>query len=333
MAGKTIAVLGAGGHTGRFVVAELERRGAAVRPFTRTGRFTPNGAGETASPRLDLSQTDDLARDLAGADAVINCAGPFLDTAGPAVEAAIRAGIPYLDLAAEQVTAQRLFERHDEPARAAGTTIVPAMAFFGGLADLLASSLVRPAETVERIDIAVGLDSWHPTSGTRLTGRKNTYQRLIVRDHQLVAVPTPPPATDWDFPAPLGAQPVTCVPLSEIILIARHLKPAAMTSYMNLKPLADLKAEDSPAPEAVDSRGRSAQSFMMDVRATISGETRRATASGQDIYAVSAPLIVAACLRLLEANQPPTGVRAPGELFDARSFLTALSPDIGVRYW
>lgn len=331
MAGKTIAVLGAGGHTGRFVTAELERRGVTVRPFTRSGRLTPIGGGPSACRMLDFSQPHDLARALAGADAVINCAGPFLDTAEPAVEAAIRAGIPYLDLAAEQVTAQRLFERYDAPARAAGTTIVPAMAFFGGLADLLASSLVRPAETVERIDIAVGLDSWHPTSGTRLTGRKNTYERLIVRDHQLVAVPTPPPATDWDFPAPLGAQPVTCVPLSEIILIARHLKPAAMTSYMNLKPLADLKAEDSPALKSVDAHGRSAQFFVMDVRATVSGETRRATASGHDIYAVSAPLIVTACLRLLEANQPPTGVRAPGELFDTRSFLAALAPDIEVR--
>jgi len=332
MTGKTIAVLGAGGHTGRFVVAELERRGAAVRPFTRSGQYTPIDGAPSACAVLDFSRPDDLARALAGADAVINCAGPFLDTADPAVEAAIRAGIPYLDLAAEQVTAQRLFERYDERARAAGTIILPAMAFFGGLADLLASSLVRPAETVERIDIAVGLDSWHPTSGTRLTGRKNTYQRLIVRDHQLVAVPTPPPATDWDFPAPLGAQPVTCVPLSEIILIARHLKPAAMTSYMNLKPLADLKDVDSPAPKAVDSHGRSAQSFVMDVRVTAARQTRRATAAGQDIYAVSAPLIVTACLRLLEAAQPLTGVRAPGEMFDARPFLAALAPDIEVRY-
>ncbi|MCH2395195.1 saccharopine dehydrogenase NADP-binding domain-containing protein [Oceanibaculum sp.] len=127
MDGKTIAVLGAGGHTGRFVVAELERRGVTVRPFTRSSHFTPIGREETPCAVLDFSQPDDLARALAGADAVINCAGPFLDTAEPAVEAAIRAGIPYLDLAAEQVTAQRLFERYDAPARAAGITILPAM--------------------------------------------------------------------------------------------------------------------------------------------------------------------------------------------------------------
>lgn len=332
MAGRTIAVLGAGGHTGRFVVAELERRGMSARPMTRGGRFTPIGGAETACRTLDLSRPDALARALAGADAVINCAGPFLDTAEPAVEAALLAGIPYLDLAAEQVTALRLFERYDGRARGAGITIVPAMAFFGGLADLLASSLVRPQNSVEQIEIAVGLDSWHPTSGTRLTGRKNTYERLIVRDHQLVAVPMPPPATDWDFPAPLGPQPVTCVPLSEIILIAWHLKPAAMTSYMNLKPLADLKAEDSPAPKAVDAHGRSGQSFVVDVRVTASGEIRRATVNGQDIYAVSAPLIVAACRDLLEAAPPLTGVRAPGELFDPRPFLAALAPDIEVRY-
>ena len=102
--GQTVAVFGAYGHTGRFVVAELRDRG-----------FVPLLAGRDAGqlralaashPGLDVrpASVDDpasLDRALAGAAAVINCAGPFAATAAPVIEAALRAGIPYVDVAAE----------------------------------------------------------------------------------------------------------------------------------------------------------------------------------------------------------------------------------------
>ena len=43
-----------------------------------------------------------LERAVAGSSAVINCTGPFLDTAIPIIEAAIRSRVHYLDVAAEQ---------------------------------------------------------------------------------------------------------------------------------------------------------------------------------------------------------------------------------------
>ena len=64
-----------------------------------------------------------------------------MDTAAPLVEAALRNRIHYLDVTAEQATAMRTFETYDEPARAAGISVLPAMAFYGGLADLLTSAL------------------------------------------------------------------------------------------------------------------------------------------------------------------------------------------------
>jgi short subunit dehydrogenase-like uncharacterized protein len=49
---------------------------------------------------------------------VVNCAGPFLDTALPVVEAALRAKIPYLDVAAEQAAAQSIRARDADARRA-----------------------------------------------------------------------------------------------------------------------------------------------------------------------------------------------------------------------
>lgn len=323
-----IVVLGAGGHTGRFVVDTLRRKGANAIAATRSGRFTPIAGEEEACRTLDFSRPEALDDVLRGADAVINCAGPFFDTALPAAEAALRAGIPYLDVSAEQATTRRLFDTLGDPARAAGVTMIPAMAFFGGFADLLVSMLVAEGEAVGSIEIAVGLDSWQPTAGTRLTGEKNIYPRMIVRDGALVPIPDPAPAGEWQFSAPLGVQPVTCVALSEIILISRHIKAGSVTSFMNLKPLDDLHDSTTPPPSPVDARGRSAQRFVIDVRATIGDDVRQATANGTDIYAVSAPLVVNACLDLLTQRASPPGVRAPGEVFESAVFLSRLAPEI-----
>lgn len=331
MTNHKAVVLGAGGHTGRFVVDALRREGVTAIPATRTGRFTAIDGTEEDGRTLDFTSPDALDRTLHGASAVINCAGPFFDTALPAAEAALRAAIPYLDVAAEQTTAFRLFDTLDERAKSAGVTIVPAMAFYGGLADLLVSALAPDGSAVDSIEIAVGLDSWQPTAGTRITGERNIYPRVIVRGGALVPIPDPVPSGRWNFPAPLGELPVTCVALSEIILISRHINANSITSFMNLKPLDDLHDSATPPPQPADARGRSAQTFAIEARVTMEGKTRRAIATGVDIYAVSAPLIVKSCLALLGGKHKP-GVRAPGELFDAKPFLASLSPDIAVDY-
>jgi hypothetical protein len=57
-----------------------------------------------------------LDRAIAGAAAVINCAGPFGDTAPPLIEAALRAGIHYLDVTGEALVAMSTFDTYrDDP--------------------------------------------------------------------------------------------------------------------------------------------------------------------------------------------------------------------------
>lgn len=326
---RRVGVFGANGHTGRFVAAELARRGLAARWIGRDHsallqlQATLNhGDVRTAS----VSDPASLLRAFDGLDAVINCAGPFFDTGRPVIAAALEVGCHVLDVTAEQVTVLDTITTFDEKAKRAGRVVMPAMAFFGGLADLLATSIVDDWSDIDAIDIAVALDSWHPTPGTRLTGERNTATRVVIRDGALVPVQSPPPAMAWRFPEPFGSQPVTCVALSEIITLSRHVKADAITSYMNMKPLADLADASTPSPRGSDALGRSDQMFAVSVRARRGAELREVAVTGQDIYAVTAPLVVEACARLLDGATPAwAGVRAPGELFDARAFLAALS--------
>ena len=322
---KPVAVFGATGHTGRFVAAELATRGISSiligRDDRRLTEYHP-----TVTTRV-ASMTDAASIDAAlqGAGAVINCAGPFFDTALPVIDAAIRAGIPYLDVTAEQSTVLHIHAERDAAARAAGVAVVPAMAFFGGLGDLLATVACKDWATPDSIEIAVALDSWHPTAGTRETGRRNTAARLIVRDGQLVPLPDSALSRDWLFPAPFGLQEVVAVPLTETVLIAHHLATRSLTTYMNRTPLAELHDPATPAPVAADDSGRSAQRFVVDVIVRNGADERRAQATGRDIYAITAPLVVEAALRLMQGEQRH-GVLSPGAVFNARDFLNTLAP-------
>jgi short subunit dehydrogenase-like uncharacterized protein len=323
-----IAVFGATGHTGRFVIAELQRRGFAPLALARdTTKLNSAGFGPgVETVRAAIGDPASFDRAFARVSAVINCAGPFLDTANVVAAAAMRARIHYLDVTAEQASAQATLATFDAAAREAGVVVLPAMSFFGGLGDLLATEAVGDWDNAD-VAIHIALDSWHPTAGTHATGARNTARRLVITGGKLAPLPEPAPESSWEFPAPFGRQDVVEVPLSETVLIARHLRVAALHNWITTLPLADLGDASTPPPKAADATGRSAQTFLVEAVAQSGNAKRRARASGRDIYATTAPLVCEALARVLDGASAGGGAFAPGELFDATDCLKSLAPE------
>jgi short subunit dehydrogenase-like uncharacterized protein len=328
--GRTVAVFGASGHTGRFVVAELLHRGFVPVAVGRdSGKLAASGFQDRGVAVRAASIDDPVSLDRSFADvaAVINCAGPFLDTADAVVAASLRARIHYLDVTAEQPSALATFNKFGASAREAGVVVIPAMGFFGGLSDLLATAAMSDWDFADEIRIGIALDSWRPTQGTRITGRRNTARRLVVADGKLTPVAQPAPDTVWDFSDPFGRQTVSEIPFSEIAVIAQHLRMSHLHTYLNHAPLRDLRDPATPPPAAADATGRSTQTFLVEVIVRKGGDTRRATARGRDIYAFTAPLVCEAVQRILDGAVRSSGAHAPGALFDARGYLQALAPE------
>ena len=299
--------MGARGHTGSFVIAELQRRGTTPVPCDR-------------ATNLDLA--------LQGADAVINCAGPFAATAARVIEAAIRAGIPYLDVTAEVEVVTDTFADY----AGAGIPIVPAAAFYGGLGDLLATAAMGDWPAADHLTIAYALSSWRPTPGTRATGRvsaeRRSGRRIVYAGHRLQFRDGEEPRANWTFPAPIGTRQVFGeVTMADSATIPTHLDIPEISTYMSSNALDDLAAPDPSGPVAVDERGRSAQTFLVEVVARSGGVERRAVASGQDIYAVTAPLVVEAAVRVLAGAGDSAGVASVGARFDPKDFLDSLRPN------
>ncbi|GGN72724.1 saccharopine dehydrogenase [Actinoplanes lobatus] len=329
-----VAVFGAYGHTGRFVVAELRERGHEPLLIGRDlDRLRAMGQGEARQATVDDPASLDLA--LTGAAAVINCAGPFAETAGPLVEAALRAGIPYVDVAAEIEANADTFTLFAERAREAGVPVVPAMAFYGGLGDLLVTAATGEWNTADEVHIAYGLSGWHPTAGTlasgTVSGQRRGGRRVRFTGGELRYHDDALPSLEWTFPGPLGTQPVIGeFTMADVVTVPSHLDVPEVRTYMTAVAAADLAAATS-APVAVDDRGRSAQTFVVDVVVRSGGEERRMSAAGRDIYAITAPLAVEAVARLLTGRSKAVGVVSAGAAFDARDFLDALADHLTIQ--
>src|SRR5947199_8500843 len=99
---RTVTVFGAYGHTGRFVVSELRKRGFTpilsgrdAAKLKAAGKAHPGSEVRVAT----VNDSASLDRAMSGAVAVINCAGPFIDTARAGVYGVDRAPITCLECA------------------------------------------------------------------------------------------------------------------------------------------------------------------------------------------------------------------------------------------
>lgn len=122
-----LLVYGAYGYTGELVAEELCSRGhdpvLAGRNAAKLGRVgTRLGCETRAFP------VGDADAHLDGIDVVLNCAGPFVETAEPLADACVAAGVDYLDVTGEIPVFETL-ARRDDAATDAGATVLPGVGF------------------------------------------------------------------------------------------------------------------------------------------------------------------------------------------------------------
>src|SRR5262249_39032975 len=234
---KTVAVCGASGPPGRFIVAELVRRGLRPILLGRDARRLASVAGDlpTRVAPIELSQ-----RDLAGIDALILCAGPFAVTAAPVIEATLTAGVPYLDIAAEPDVVADLVPRFD----GRGGVVATGLGFYGGLGDLLVTAVIGEWPSADEVTLAYALSSWKPTPGTRETirvaGERRRGQRLVFADGKLGLRSDAAARRPWTFPAPMGTKEVVAdFTTADAVTLPRHLRIGELHELMTTAPLAD----------------------------------------------------------------------------------------------
>lgn len=150
---------GANGYTGRLIAEEAARRG--MRPVL-AGRDEHKIKG--LAQQLDLpfrvfalDESGQVAQQLSGMAAVLNCAGPFMRTANTFLEACLAAGVHYLDITGEIDVIERAAGL-DPRARSSGVGLLPAVGFDVVPSDCLAAILADKLPNATHLLLAFTTD-------------------------------------------------------------------------------------------------------------------------------------------------------------------------------
>ena len=130
-------IYGANGYTGELIAREAVRRGE--RPVL-AGRSKEKIESLAKELGCEWRAFDLMQPDLSGIALVLHCAGPFVHTSAPMVQACLDAGAHYLDITGEIAVFESIFRR-DADAKQRGVALIPGVGFDVVPTDCLAAML------------------------------------------------------------------------------------------------------------------------------------------------------------------------------------------------
>ena len=213
--GENLLLYGSYGYTGALIARRAADAG-----------LSPVLAGRRAEP-LERQATDlgldhrtfslehprVVERQVADFDAVLNCAGPFSETARPMYEACLDAGTDYLDIAGEIDVLEAIAER-DREAEKSDVTLFPGVGFDVVPTDCLAAHLQNRLPDATRLTLALdGLGTFSP--GTLKSIVADLGESGAIReDGEIRTVPAAWRTRRFDYGT--GAKPSVTVPWGDV---------------------------------------------------------------------------------------------------------------------
>jgi short subunit dehydrogenase-like uncharacterized protein len=322
-----LVVYGAYGYTGELVARRAVERG--LRPVL-AGR-DPERVARLAR-RLDLPHRafplDDpeaVEGGLAGAAAVLHCAGPFVHTFRPMAEACLRAGCHYVDVTGEVAVLEGLFALGPAAERA-GVMLLPAAGFDVVPTDCLAAHLARRLPGATRLALAFqalgrmsrGTARTVLEGGASRGGRRTRQPAARTIDlgegpRRAISVPwgdvfTAPWSTGIEDVAVYAVLPRPMLLAAPLLLAAgpllriRAVREAAVSAL----------ARGRPGPTAAE-RAR-ARSLVWGEAAGPDGRVARARIRAPEAYAFTAMAAVEIAARILAGGARP-GFQTPSTAF------------------
>jgi short subunit dehydrogenase-like uncharacterized protein len=336
---RPLAVLGATGYTGTLLCDAARELGLRLRLLGRNRKALQEHA-RAGEPFQVADATDhgSLVHGFEDVFAVVTTAGPFLQKGFAVVDAAIAAGIHYLDSSAEQPYSRNIYERFGSRAAERGLVLLTAFGFDyvpGDLAARIAADGL--GGELDEVAVAYSVDKPATSRGTRKTVA-DVLQQPVVACEGGRLVPSSLGATKRRFRFPTGEATAIEWSGTEPLTVPRHTRVRRVRSYVRLPrvvtpfvgvgpraaPLARLSSRFSKKDPSPEQRQRTRFAVVAEARSGTRG--RRATLGGRDVYGVTALLLARGALALRNGEARGTGARAPSEAFEASSFLGQIAP-------
>ena len=278
----TLLIYGAYGYTGELVAEEAVSRGVDVVVAGRDERQVTDLADRLDCDgrsfdlgddrEIDSAAVDAVVPEIGDADAVLNCAGPFVDTYRPLVEACLSTGTHYLDVTGELPVFEAIAAR-DAEAAAAGVCLLPGVGFDVVPTDCLARHLHDRLPTATRLRL--GFD----TSGTVSRGTLATAIEQFEaggkrrRDGEIIDVPAGRGHRRIDFGR--GERNAVLAPMGDLSTAYRSTGIGNVAVYLALPRAAGIALRFGRLLSPLLDAGPVKRGLQRLVRATVTGPSKK----------------------------------------------------------
>ena len=332
-----ILIYGAYGYTGELIAREADERGLDFAVAGRDGTKT-RGLGVELDVDSRVFEADEVRGNLDGVDVVLNCAGPFVDTYGPIVEACLETGTHYLDITGELTVFEALAER-DREAEEAGVCLLPGAGFDVTPTDCLAGHLHE--RLPDATHLRVGFEAHTSVSGGTLASaiEHAAGGGKTRRDGRIEDVPLAADSRTIDFGA--GPRNAITVPWGDIstayyttgipnidvyMAVPPHLEPVVRASnyaadLLEFDPLrGGLKTLARTFVDGPAERTREREQVFVWGEAENDEKTVTSRLVTPETYALTVDAATSAAARLDDPDAP-TGYHTPATAFDPNFVL------------
>jgi short subunit dehydrogenase-like uncharacterized protein len=325
-------IYGANGYTGELLARLAAARGRrpvlAGRSATAVGALADELGLDWAV--VDLADAPGLRSALRDVAVVAHCAGPFVRTAGPMVDACLATGTSYLDVTGELAVYSSVLARSGE-AFEARVSLVTGAGFDVVPTDCLANLLCQALPGARSLELAFRAPGGmsRGTAATGLADIAGGGRRLI----DGVLVPTPLGEPERQVPFPSRTRRVGAVPWGDLVTAHHSTGIGTITVYTTMAPrlgvrrlAAGLLRYDGMRalaarairhlPAGPSAPTRSATGIEVWGQAVSPDGSVSGTLTGPNAYDLTADAVLQAVARVL-AGGVPVGAHTPATAFGA----------------
>lgn len=349
-----VLLFGATGYTGTLTAHALHERDISFAIAGRDRDKLEKLSAATGSPEVrvaNVGDVDGLVGCLNDVRTLVTCVGPFEQLGDTAVEAALRAGVNYIDSTGEATFIGRLINEVDTRARSAGIAMAPAFGF-----DEVPVDVAVRLATASMTSVDLKFTYAFPSTASAGTARSMigiaSSDGRFVEDGSVVNVGMGARSRWAPMPPPLGPRFSISVPTSELLLAPLHVDVHHMGAYATIGttqrwglkvglPILRLAGLIPRGPETIqrlitavggtggpEGEARNA-AWTVLAEARNGQDWRNVSLQGTDVYGLTAKLLAFGAERLSRADYERVGVLAPTQAVDVDD-LQKLLIDHGV---
>lgn len=339
---KDLIIYGAYGYTGELIARHAVAQGLKPLLAGRDPKKLQPLAEELGLnyKAFDLDDSQALSECLYGAKVVLHCAGPFVHTYKPMMEACLKTGVHYLDITGEMKVFEAMNRKNHE-AKEAGIMLMPGCGFDVVPSDCLANMLKERMPDAQYLELAFA-SGGQSSRGTQKTVIEGLHEGSAIRTNgNIKPIAAGSDAKQIDFGNGKGTWAVaipwgdvstawfsTQIPNIKVYMalpekVIKSMKVMGYFSFITklgfVKNILINKVEKGPAGPTAAQRDSGKVNLWGQVR-NAQGETKQLWLTVAEGYKLTSLTAVAIAQKVLDGNFKP-GYYTPASVYGSKFIL------------